>query len=193
MQDVDVLILNTRHDKEAIKRMIAKYLGFDLEKPSAGANWNFLYYRPNGPAGVQIKIDVLTSGVAELPIFHPSWNEHRDGLPVAPLLLVLLHKTLGWSRRLDVPHLNKYKKHLQDATDVINLLELSSQMEVAIIDGILPHEFIVQACTWISEFMVQYPGDEIRSYWANIGFSKSARGMTIRKQRHPEVPFDVAS
>ena len=132
MQDVDVLILNTRHDKEAIKRMMEKYLRFDLEAPYTGSNWKILYYRPNGSTvdGVQIKIDVLTSGVAELPVFHPSWIEHRDGFPAAPLLLVLLHKTLGWWRRLNEPRLKNYKKHLQDADNVINLLELSSQMEV---------------------------------------------------------------
>ena len=191
MQDVDVLILNTRHDKEAIKRMIAKYLRFDLKEPYTGANWNFLHYRPDGSAGdgVQIKIDVLTSGVAELPIFHPSWIDHRAGFPAAPLLLVLLHKTLGWWRRLNEPHFGTYKKHLQDANDVINLLELSSQMELVIIDGILLDAFLLQASTWVSEFMTQYPRDEIRSYWANIGFSRSAQGMTIQKKRQPEVRF----
>ena len=61
--------------------------------------------------------------------------------------------------------------------------------QVAIIDGILPDEFLLQASTWVSKFIARYPRDEIRSYWAKIGFSRTAKGMRIQKTRHPEVGF----
>ena len=160
---------------------------FYLKDPSTrGANWKLLYYHPNGSAGrPAIKIDILLPGSAEIPFFDPDWinYSHNRGFPAAPLLLVLLHKTLGWSRRFNSPDYHQYKKHWRDAGDVAKLLELSSQMGVTIVDDILPDTFIDNASTWVSEFMAQYPRTEIRSHWRKIGFRKSARGTMILATR----------
>ena len=172
-------------DREEIKRRVTIHdQRFYLEEPYTGAKRGTLYYRPNGSTShdAAIKIDVLTPGDAELPPFNTYWIsiDNDRVLHAAPLLLVLLHKTLGWWRRLNSPDYETYKKHWRDADDVANLLKWSSLMGVTIDGRILPEEFIYKAGTWVSMFMEKYPRDEIRSYWAEIGFHKSAQGgMTI--------------
>jgi hypothetical protein len=184
MQDVDVLILGSEYDQETIKRMMTvQNECFYLKNPSTpGANWKKLYYRTKDSTGhpAAIKIDVLIPGSAEIPPFNPFWINDRYILPVAPLLLVLLHKVLGWRERFNSPDYYQYKKHWRDASDVEYLVSHTSKMRVTIDYGVLPENFIDSARTWVREFMAEYPRAEIRWYWENIGFHTSAQGPVFR-------------
>jgi len=175
MQDVDVLILNSEYDQETIKWMMTVHNKcFYLEIPSTpDADWKRLSYHPQGSTADTkgINIDILVPPSAELPLFDPYWincnNEH--GLPAAPLLLVLLHKVLGWWKNVNSSDYH-YKKHQKDADDVEYLVPLASRMGVTIGNDILPDTFIDSARQWVNEFMARYPNDRMMYHWGNIGF-----------------------
>jgi len=154
---------------------------------TTGVNWKLLWYHPDGESSTgypaPIKIDILVPGSAELPSFKPRridyHNEHV--LPAAPLLLVLLHKVLGWWRRMNSPDKHHYQKHWQDARDVANLVVLASQLGVRIDGHVLPDNFIDSAREYVNEFMAAYPKVQTRYYWRRIGLiSHIYPGISIR-------------
>jgi hypothetical protein len=176
MQDVDVLILDFWCDSERIKRMMVELNPcFYLEDlPMPIPNFKKLSYHPRGRGhSGAINIDILIPGDAKLPSFDPCRIEvnieHR--LPVAPLLLVLLHKVLGWKQRSNSPDYSRYKKHWQDASDVANLVQIASEMGLTIVNNhTLPESFIQRAAMWVDEFIAKYPNAQIKDHWRDIGF-----------------------
>jgi len=157
----------------------------DSTKPGAG--FTVLWYHPHGKASIEhqssikpIKIDILCPGDANLPSFHPSkivhWNVNLGNagnslrLPTAPLLLVLLHKVLGWRTRRRSSYDHIREKHLRDARDVVNLLPIASRRRVTIHDNVLPDRFLESASEWVSEFYATYPNHRAQYHWGEIGF-----------------------
>jgi len=178
MQDVDVLILNSQYDQEEIKRMITRknpcfYL---MDAKTTGADWKVLWNHPRGKGftkrSAAIKIDILLPGIMELPSFNPYWINYHNSLklPTAPLLLVLLHKVRGWSKRVNSTD-HHYEKHRQDASDVATLAPLASQTGVTIHDNVLPDEFIESASVWVNDFIAAYPKLRTQYHWRKIGFT----------------------
>jgi hypothetical protein len=176
MQDVDVLILDFWCEREKIKRTMAeRYPCFYLEDPPIPIqNFKKLSYHPHGRGHPgAINIDILTPGDAKLPSFgryRISFNNERQ-LPAAPLLLVLLHKVLGWKQRSNSPDYSRYKKHWQDASDVANLVQIASKMGLTIVNNpTLPESFTKMAAMWVREFIAKYPNAQIKDHWRDIGF-----------------------
>jgi hypothetical protein len=178
MQDVDVLILDSQYDQEEVKRMMTRrsrrfYL---VNATTFGADWKVLWYHPSGRGSTRrpaaVKIDVLLPRTMELPSFDPYWIDYNNdlGLPTAPLLLVLLHKVLGWSERIESSQYHQYQKHEQDASDVGTLAPLASKMGVTIHDNVLPDDFIESATEWVNDFIATYPNLRTRYHWRKIGF-----------------------
>ena len=158
-----------------------------LDAITPGAFFKVLWYHPHGEASIghhssikPIKIDILLPGDAKLPSFHPSqivhWNVTLGNsgnslrLPTAPLLLVLLHKVLGWwtRRRSSQDHI--WEKHMRDALDVVNLLPIASRRRVRIHDNVLPDDFLESASEWVREFIATYPNHRAQYHWGEIGF-----------------------
>ena len=153
------------------------------DSKTPGSNWTVLWYHPNGEGSTRrdasIKIDILLPGDAELPSLDPYWIDYsNEDLPAAPLLLVLLHKVLGWWEHFNSAHSHHYQKHYQDARDVENLLILASEMGVTIDYHVLPHDFIDSAKEWVKKFIAEYPDTQMRYHWRQIGFRTRARART---------------
>jgi len=180
--DVDILILDSHHDQETIKWMMAEenpcfYL---VDAKTPGADWTVLWYHPHGEGSTRrpaaIKIDILLPGIMDLPSFDPSFIDFDNSrsLPAAPILLVLLHKVRGWWERFHSPNDYQHKKHWDDACDVANLAPLASQMGVTIHDDVLPDDFIYNASEWVNEFIAEYPKFRTRYHWRKLGYRTNA-------------------
>ncbi len=128
-QDVDILISSHFCDPERLKELLVTtnpncfYL---VDAKTPGATWRVLWYRDRGPDGKfdKTKVDILTPGVLHLPMIFSEAIVEKQGLPVVPLSILLLHKLQGWRDNMESSEMRLWSKHDADVGDICSLLRI---------------------------------------------------------------------
>ncbi|KAK0244927.1 hypothetical protein EDD85DRAFT_759753 [Armillaria nabsnona] len=127
--DVDILISSHFCDPELLKELIVTtnpncfYL---VDAKTPGATWEVLWYRDRGPDGKfdKTKVDILTPGVLHLPMIFSEAIVEKQGLPVVPMSILLLHKLQGWRDNMESSEMRLWSKHDADVGDICSLLRI---------------------------------------------------------------------
>ncbi|TFK18599.1 hypothetical protein FA15DRAFT_603011, partial [Coprinopsis marcescibilis] len=119
------------------------------------------------------KVDVLLPGVMSLPYLNERQVNEVEGLPVVPVLILLLQKLQGWDDHLKcmVPH--KFWKHNVDAEDIKDLLGRVGEMPMRMFrpwseKKLLSAEFVNASEARVKRFCAKFP--ETADLWEGLGF-----------------------
>ncbi|KAJ3729509.1 hypothetical protein C8R42DRAFT_167617 [Lentinula raphanica] len=180
-KDVDLVVLdNDCGDTELLKTLLAVADGDFYLVPSRDpdATYRVLYYTV-GP-GRSCKVDILTIGsstslnLPPVPLERVRNIHPFVGLPVMPLLPLLLMKIQGWLAHRESQKVHERAKVLQDAADVRMMLYIAVEKKVHIHDpecGWMPLWFVRQMKFRVSIFVREYP-DSLED-WNRLGITQS--------------------
>ncbi|KAK0438704.1 uncharacterized protein EV420DRAFT_1250936, partial [Desarmillaria tabescens] len=127
--DVDILILSHTCDVETLKELLvtknpARFYLMNAKTP--GATWKVLWYHDHSTNGKveKTKVDILKPGILQLPIIFSEAIVDKQGLPVVPLSILLLHKLKGWKDNMESMEQRLRNKHDADVGDIGSLLRI---------------------------------------------------------------------
>ncbi len=128
-QDVDILISSHCCDPEWLKRLLVtteSYHFYLVDAKTPGATWKVLWYRDRGVDGKfdKTKVDILTPGVLHLPMIFSEAIVEKQGLPVVPMSILLLHKLQGWRDNMESSEMRLWSKRDADVGDICSLLRI---------------------------------------------------------------------
>ncbi|SJL15557.1 uncharacterized protein ARMOST_19058 [Armillaria ostoyae] len=94
-----------------------------VDAKSPGATWNVLWYHDGGLKGKleKTKVNILKPGTSQLPMIFWEAIIYKQGPPVVPLSVLLLHKLKGWKDNME-PHLRS--KYETDLEGIVGLLAI---------------------------------------------------------------------
>ncbi|RDB29409.1 hypothetical protein Hypma_015950 [Hypsizygus marmoreus] len=174
--DIDILVLTDGVSAEQLKILITQnnrcfHLTRPADNPHAAYQVLWYTFSPTSQKGVPkiCRVDVLIPGVINLPLIPPDLVVYSgaSGLPVMPLVAVLLHKVLAWRAHGESPKQRAQDKQIVDVGDVGELLELASASGSTLADqGWLPQWFIDTAVGAVAQYVQIYPATVTR--WARI-------------------------
>ncbi|KAK0462279.1 uncharacterized protein EV420DRAFT_1265780 [Desarmillaria tabescens] len=155
--DVDIVISSYACDPEAIKTLLVAAnpeLFYLVPSKSPQSSWNVLWYCDRRDKNKEkTKVDILRAGTHQLPILFSEAIVDKQGLPVVPISMLLLHKLKGWRDRMDSPEERHRRKYHSDARDVLSLL-------VIIVQGMNKQER--KDATWWRNFSLERFDDVFR-------------------------------
>ncbi|KAK0492389.1 hypothetical protein EDD18DRAFT_1079881 [Armillaria luteobubalina] len=126
--DIDIVISSHACDLEFLKSLVAIYnpVNFGLvDAKTPGATRQVLWYQDYVDGRLEkTKVDILKPGILNLPMIFSEAIVDKQGLPVVPMSILLLHKLQGWKDNMDsdIPRLRN--KCDADAGDIFSLLEI---------------------------------------------------------------------
>ncbi|KAK0438731.1 uncharacterized protein EV420DRAFT_1316433 [Desarmillaria tabescens] len=127
--DVDILISSHTCDVESLKELLVTknprcfYL---VNAKTPGATWKVLWYHDRSSNGKleKTKVDILKPGILQLPMIFSEAIVDKQGLPVVPLSILLLHKLKGWKDNMESTEQRLRSKHDADVGDIGSLLRI---------------------------------------------------------------------
>ncbi|CCM01380.1 uncharacterized protein FIBRA_03430 [Fibroporia radiculosa] len=117
------------------------------------------------------KVDILVPGLLEIPDIPTEHIEDRDGLPVMPLLPLLMMKLKGWFDHRNSSRPDMRDKQVVDVVDIDELLAISCDYSTHIRNDELwwlPEDFITTTQDRVYEYVEDFPDSAL--YWQNLGF-----------------------
>ncbi|PBK96054.1 hypothetical protein ARMGADRAFT_1061763 [Armillaria gallica] len=132
-QDIDIVMSSHTCDLELLKRILVTenphhFQLVDAKTPSA--TWKVLWYQDYVEGKLaKIKVDILKPGVLHLPMIFSEAIVDRQGLPVVPISILLLHKLQGWKDNMD-----------SDLPRLLNKQDADVGVLKTIIEGMSMHE-----------------------------------------------------
>ncbi|KAK0434274.1 uncharacterized protein EV420DRAFT_1247945, partial [Desarmillaria tabescens] len=125
--DVDILVSSYTCDIESLKEFLvgknsARFYLVDTK--TSGATWKVLWYHDRNVDGKleKTKVDILKPGVLQLPMIFSEAIVDKQGLPVVPMSILLLHKLKGWEDNMGSTETRLQNKHDADVSDIFSLL-----------------------------------------------------------------------
>ncbi|KAK0430450.1 uncharacterized protein EV420DRAFT_1773586 [Desarmillaria tabescens] len=127
--DLDILMSSHTCKPEWLKEFLVtnnpdRFYLTDAKTP--GATWKVLWYHDLGVDGKleKTKIDILKPGVLQLPMIFSEAIVDKQGLPVIPLSILLLHKLKGWKDNMESTEQRLRSKHDADVGDIGSLVKI---------------------------------------------------------------------
>ncbi|TFK21032.1 hypothetical protein FA15DRAFT_573689, partial [Coprinopsis marcescibilis] len=119
------------------------------------------------------KVEVLVPGEMGLPYLNEKQVNEVEGLPVVPMLVLLLQKLQGWEDHLQCVEVRKVKKHTVDVEDIKDLLQRVGEMPVRMFRPwsereLLGTQFINASKARVKRFCAKFPGTAV--HWKGLGF-----------------------
>ncbi|KAK0452190.1 uncharacterized protein EV420DRAFT_695677 [Desarmillaria tabescens] len=130
--DVDILISSRTCDLEPLKKFLVTqnpdhfYL---VNAKSPRAKFKVLWYHDHGRDGKleRTKVDIMKPGVMQLPMIFSETIVDKQGLPVVPMSILLLHKLRGWEDNMKSPKPHLRRKHDANVGDIGSLLRIVTE------------------------------------------------------------------
>jgi hypothetical protein len=175
IQDVDIVVFS-RHDCEVIKAYIAAHNDrFSLEDAETpGAEYKVLYFNLHWGWGLKCKVDILTPGQKPLhiPTIPPRHivSPNGYGIPVVPLIALLILKVQGWRDHCKSRKQRFRKKIPQDIEDIRQLLDMADDAgdQLSDLDDWLPQWFLKRAESLVKRYTNNF--DETTHSFRILGF-----------------------
>jgi len=174
--DVDMIALTSTWDTEQIKEgLLSMNTKFFLKPSRNRANtYQILYYRLYSRIfgdERSCKVDILipgNKGIPRIPRGRIMYT-YIPGVPVMPLLALLLLKLQGWVDHRDSPRRDYQAKQHVDVEDIIELLDIVLEAGVGLgTEKWMPRAFVRRAEWRVDEFVTEFP-DTFDS-WIELGF-----------------------
>ena len=179
-QDVDLIVFADEDNTERLKRLLTEanpsfYL---VNARDPAATYKVVWYRLpriTGEAERRCKVDVLLPGPVtnlNIPPVPPAYIETRGGIPVLPLIPLLLLKLQGWDDHRNHEEGRMRAKQGSDVRDIRELLAIVRQAGVELRSESmrwLPYEYIRKAQDRIFQFTMRFPRTE--PAWESVGFA----------------------
>ncbi|KAK0441493.1 uncharacterized protein EV420DRAFT_1485654 [Desarmillaria tabescens] len=123
LNDLDILMSSHTCKPECLKELLVTknpdrfYL---TDAKTSGATWRVLWYHDHNVDGKleKTKVDILKRGVLQLPMIFSEAIVDKQGLPVVPMSILLLHKLKGWRDNMESTQLRLRSKHNADVGDI---------------------------------------------------------------------------
>lgn len=167
------MVLTWTYDTEELKRILVQGCpDFEL-RPSRkrGATYKILYHRSGWTT---LKVDVLIPGILNIPDIPLARVRLIDGLPVMPLLPLLLLKLQAWWHHRTSDRIDYRGKQYTDVRDIRELLPIAARRGEHKRDaGWLPSSFLSDAERHVELFVALAEGlygDNVERDWQAIGF-----------------------
>jgi hypothetical protein len=135
------------------------------------ATYQILYYRLHSRGFC--KVDILLPGIMDIPSVPLSRITYTriPGVPVMPLLAVLLLKLQGWTDHRDSEREDFQEKQYMDVDDIRETLAILRRVypkETLKSESWIPPSFVNAAKWRVDEFVEAFPDTKER--WRDIGF-----------------------
>ncbi|KAK0431319.1 hypothetical protein EV421DRAFT_1720663 [Armillaria borealis] len=132
--DVDTLV-SSSEEAEVIKGSLVNQdpLHFYFRRAKTpGATYQVLWYQKQLDIGERVvcrhtKVDIVMAGTMMLPFLSSRSAVVKNGLPIVPLEVLLLHKLQGWHDHMTASELHKQTKQTADVADIRCLLQIMLQ------------------------------------------------------------------
>ncbi|TFK18598.1 hypothetical protein FA15DRAFT_675147 [Coprinopsis marcescibilis] len=182
-EDLDVLVLplpGTSPDREVIEKGMARNSQFFTTPvvDAARAHSLFRYIPPHMTLPPNFKkrfckVDVVLPGPMNLPYLSEGQVNEVEGLPVVPVLVLLLHKLQGWEDRLKSAEMHKFRQHIANVEDIKDLLGRVGEMPVKMFRPwsereLLGEGFVDASKARVKRFCARFP--ETAIHWEGLGF-----------------------
>ena len=175
------LIIFGGEDTEHFKQLLAASDDPFFLAPSRrrNAGYKVLWYRLPSPPGAprrRCKVDILVPGIMNIPDIPPQQIKRKLGLPVMPLLPLLMMKLQGWTDHRASPRADFQAKQHVDVDDIKELLGITCRTGTRIGSNSLywlPSGFIQAARIRVYKFTLEFPYTE--DQWDFLGLEGVAR------------------
>ncbi|PBK58631.1 hypothetical protein ARMSODRAFT_900259 [Armillaria solidipes] len=132
--DVDILV-SSSEEAEVVKRSLVNHdpLHFYFRRAKTpGATYQVLWYQQQLDVGERAvcrrtKVDIVMAGTMMLPFLSSQSAVVKNGLPLVPLEVLLLHKLQGWHDHMTASEPHKQTKQTADVADIRCLLKIILQ------------------------------------------------------------------
>ncbi|KAK0436113.1 hypothetical protein EV421DRAFT_1716143 [Armillaria borealis] len=155
--DVDILMSSHTCKPEWLKEFLVtknpdRFYLVDAKTPRA--TWKVLWYNDYVEGKrEQTKVDILKPGILQLPMIFSEAIVDKQGLPVVPMSILLLHKLKAWEDHMESAELRLRSKHDADVGDICSLLRI-------VIEGMNMQE--KKNSTHWKQFALERFGEEFR-------------------------------
>ncbi|TFY68484.1 hypothetical protein EVG20_g3530 [Dentipellis fragilis] len=174
--DIDIVILITTYDAEAIKRLlVASDKRFFLVPSRNPRNtYKVLWYEIPTASRFsnvfeEIKVDILVPPTLNMPFLDGDNIVWKEELPVCPLLPLLLLRLQGWEDHIQATRRDLVEKQYTDVMDIKELLAIAVEAGVTIEDEPwLDRPFLSAARRRIQSYVRIRRGS--RASWRKLGF-----------------------
>ncbi|KZT63091.1 hypothetical protein DAEQUDRAFT_238435 [Daedalea quercina L-15889] len=178
--DVDIVVFVDEANTERLKRLLteANPLFYLVDAKDPAATYKVLWYklpRITGEAERRCKVDILIPGPVtnlNIPLVPLAYIQTRDGIPVLPVLPLLLLKLQGWDDHRNHSEGRMRAKQGLDVRDVRELLAIVRRAGIQLrSDSLkwLPYEHIRKAQDRVFEYTMHFPKTE--QSWGDVGFA----------------------
>ncbi|GJE93054.1 hypothetical protein PsYK624_092130 [Phanerochaete sordida] len=166
--------MSTLLSTENIKALVARTPGFYL-RPSKkpGETYKILYHRLQPTVLYDrrsCKVDILVPGIMNIPMVSRERIVMRQGLPVLPLLVLLLLKLQGWSDHRASTRSDMQQKQYVDIRDINQLVAIAARSGEHLSQASwVPEALLDQGHQHLSLFLrIVRPAET--QHWLNLGF-----------------------
>ncbi|KAK0491886.1 hypothetical protein EDD18DRAFT_1012853, partial [Armillaria luteobubalina] len=181
-KDVDILV-SSSDDAELIKRSLINQdpLHFYLIRPrDRKKKYQKLWYRRWFYIGQRkvwkyTKVDIVMAGTMMLPFLSARSAVVKNGLPVVPLEVLLLHKLQGWHDNMTASEPYKQMKQTADAADVRCMLKVvlqsltgNKRSWASVALSCFQEEFRHRTVDRVKKFCSEF--SDCRDDWRRLGF-----------------------
>jgi len=175
--DVDIIVLTDLYGQEEIKALLVSQDSkfFLVQSRNRRATYQILYY--SLPSRGFCKVDVLLPGIMDIPAVPRSCITYTrvPGVPVMPLLAVLLLKLQGWTDHRDSEREDFQEKQYTDVDDIKEILGILRQRDhraqTLVSQSWMPSSFVDAARWRVDEFVEDFP--DTTDDWWTLGFECS--------------------
>lgn len=177
-----MVVLSNEHPQEDLKVLIVTTdPKFFLVKPrTPGATYKVLYYTLH--SGGFCKVDILIPGLLSIPLvpLNKIVYTRVPGVPVMPILAVMLLKLQGWTDHRDSEREDFQEKQwvdIDDIRDMLNVWANHHKKETLLTNSWMPAEFVQAGQGRIAEFLEECP--DTAAHWRVMGFTLSEMLPTL--------------
>ncbi|TFY68482.1 hypothetical protein EVG20_g3532 [Dentipellis fragilis] len=173
--DVDIVIPTTDYNAEEIKRLVARadprfhLIPSKNPRNTYKVTW-FEKARSTDASLLRCKVDFLVPPTLNVPSLAEAHIVRKAGLPVSPLLPLLLLKRQAWEDHRWARYTDLRAKQHTDVADITELLEIAVREGVRVADAPwLSSLFLSAARRRVQSYVVQYYAS--RRAWRELGFT----------------------
>lgn len=172
--DIDIAVM-TDEDQESVKRRLVRadsrfYLVYPKNR---SAPYRVLWFRlgsQNPLTSRSCKIDILPRGTLNIPDVPSSRIRDIQGVPVAPLLVLLCLKLQAWDHHGAAPQHWYRSKQPADERDIGELLDIAIRAKENIAkESWIPRLFVRQAEERVPKYVASFMNLPTREKWKKIG------------------------
>ncbi|KAK0472585.1 hypothetical protein IW261DRAFT_1370982 [Armillaria novae-zelandiae] len=126
--DLNIVMSSYACDLQSLKRFLVAINPIHFQLVGAktpGAPWKVLWYQGYIDGRLEkTKVDILKPGILNLPMIFSEAIVDKQGFPVVPMSILLLHKLQGWKDNMDSDIQRHRNKCDADEGDIFPLLEI---------------------------------------------------------------------